>query len=115
MAIMLDNGMIQTTSSRPEQAEGLRLALALAVAMSWSVASIDVSAAFLQALWPTNRPTYGVLPPKILLQAGLVEPEVVFIVKRALYGLCESPALWRLTGQKFSRSLWRTTEMGGSS
>ncbi|CAE7211932.1 GIP, partial [Symbiodinium necroappetens] len=57
-------------------AEGLRLALALA------------------ALWPTNRPTYGVLPPKVLLQAGLVEPEVVFIVKRALYGLRESPALW---------------------
>ncbi|CAE7478551.1 RE1, partial [Symbiodinium necroappetens] len=75
-------------------AEGLRLALALAVAMSWSVASTDVSAAFLQALWPANRPTYGVLPPRVLLQAGLVEPEVVFIVKRALYGLRESPALW---------------------
>ncbi|CAE7339861.1 RE1 [Symbiodinium sp. KB8] len=75
-------------------AEGLRLALALAVAMSWSVASTDVSAAFLQALWPTNRHTYGVLPPKVLLQAGLVEPEVVFIVKRALYGLRESPSLW---------------------
>ena len=38
--------------------------------------------------------TYGVIPPKILLQAGLVESGVVFIVKRALYGLRESPALW---------------------
>ncbi|CAE7478405.1 RE1, partial [Symbiodinium necroappetens] len=74
--------------------EGLRLALAIAVAMSWCIASTDVSAAFLQARWPADRPTYGVIPPKILLQAGLVEPGVVFIVKRALYGLRESPALW---------------------
>ena len=74
--------------------EGLRLPLAIAVAMGWCVASTDVSAAFLQARWPAGRPTYGVIPPKILLQAGLVEPGVVFIVKRALYGLRESPALW---------------------
>ena len=74
--------------------EGLRLALAIAVAMAWCIASTDVSAAFLQARWPPDRPTYGVLPPKVLLQAGLVEPGVVFIVKRALYGLRESPALW---------------------
>ena len=62
--------------------------------MSWCIASTDVSAAFLQARWPADRPTYGVIPPKILLQAGLVESGVVFIVKRALYGLRESPALW---------------------
>ena len=74
--------------------EGLRLALAIAVAMAWCIASTDVSAAFLQARWPADRPTYGVIPPKILLQAGLVEAGVVFIVKRALYGLRESPALW---------------------
>ena len=74
--------------------EGLRLALAIAVAMSWCIASTDVSAAFLQSRWPADRPTYGVIPPKILLQAGLVESGVVFIVKRALYGLKESPALW---------------------
>ena len=73
--------------------EGLRLALALAVSMGWRVASTDVSAAFLQAKWPADRPTYGVLPPRILQQAGLVEPNVVFIVRRALYGLRESPAL----------------------
>ena len=74
--------------------EGLRLALAIAVAMAWCIASTDVSAAFLQARWPSDRPTYGVLPPKVLVQAGLVDPDVVFIVKRALYGLRESPALW---------------------
>ncbi|CAE7238481.1 GIP [Symbiodinium sp. KB8] len=74
--------------------EGLRLALAIAVSMGWCVASTDVSAAFLQALWPRDRPTYGVLPPKVLQQAGLVEQDVVFVVRRALYGLRESPALW---------------------
>ena len=85
----------RTTSSRREQAwKGLRLALAIAVSMGWCVASTDVSAAFLQALWPRDRPTYGVLPPKVLQQAGLVEQGVVFVVRRALYGLRESPALW---------------------
>ncbi|CAE7914211.1 GIP, partial [Symbiodinium sp. KB8] len=74
--------------------EGLRLALAIAMSMGWCVAATDVSAAFLQAKWPRDRPTYGVLPPKILQQAGLVEHGVVFIVRRALYGLRESPALW---------------------
>ncbi|CAE7452429.1 GIP, partial [Symbiodinium necroappetens] len=74
--------------------EGLRLALAIAVSMGWCVASTDVSAAFLQAKWPRDRPTYGVLPPKVLQQAGLVEHGVVFIVRRALYGLRASPALW---------------------
>ena len=41
-----------------------------------------------------GRPIYGVLPPKVLLQAGLVEANEVFAVRRALYGLRESPALW---------------------
>ncbi|CAE7520995.1 RE1 [Symbiodinium sp. CCMP2456] len=74
--------------------EGLRLGLALASARLWIAAATDVSAAFLQALWPEGRPTYGVLPPKVLVQSGLVSANVVFIVKRALYGLRESPALW---------------------
>ncbi|CAE7224887.1 GIP, partial [Symbiodinium sp. CCMP2456] len=74
--------------------EGLRPGLALASARLWIAAATDVSAAFLQALWPEGRPTYGVLPPKVLVQSGLVSANVVFIVKRALYGLRESPALW---------------------
>ena len=38
--------------------EGLRLALAIAVAMGWCIAATDVSAAFLQAIWPrTGQPT----------------------------------------------------------
>ena len=53
----------------------------------------DVSAAFLQAEWPSDRPTYGVTPPKILVQANLVPENVVFVVRRVLYGLRESPAL----------------------
>ncbi|CAE7913867.1 GIP, partial [Symbiodinium necroappetens] len=74
--------------------EGLRLGLALASARLWIAAATDVSAAFLLALWPEGRPTYGVLPPKVLVQSGLVSANIVFIVKRALYGLRESPALW---------------------
>ena len=74
--------------------EALRLALSLASACEWVAGATDVSAAFLQALWPPDRPTYGVIPPKVLVQANLVSSDEIFIVRRALYGLRESPALW---------------------
>ena len=51
--------------------EALRLALALAAAMGWEAGATDV-----------------------LVQAKLVPSDVVFVVRRALYGLRESPALW---------------------
>ena len=75
-------------------AESLRVALCLASAEGWSAGSTDITGAFLLAVWPKDKPTYGVIPPRILIQAGLIDENTVLLVKRPLYGLREAPALW---------------------
>ena len=75
-------------------AESLRIALCLATAAGWVAAATDITGAFLLATWPESKPTYGVLPPKILVQCGLVQGDQVFLVRRPLYGLREAPSLW---------------------
>ena len=75
-------------------AESLRVALCLASAAGWSAGSTDITGAFLLATWPSDKPTYGVIPPRILIQAGLIDEGTVLLVKRPLYGLREAPALW---------------------
>ena len=75
-------------------AESLRVALCLASAAGWSAGSTDITGAFLLAVWPKDKPTYGVIPPRILIQAGLIDENTVLLVKRPLYGLREAPALW---------------------
>ena len=73
-------------------AESLRVALCLASAAGWSAGSTDITGAFLLAVWPSDKPTYGVIPPRILTQAGLIDENTVLLVKRPLYGLREAPA-----------------------
>ena len=92
--------------------EALRLALSLASACEWVAGATDVSAAFLQALWPPDRPTYGVIPPKVLVQANLVSSDEIFIVRRALYGLRESPALWASHRTKVLKGISVETDEG---
>ena len=75
-------------------AESLRIALCLATVAGWTAAATDITGAFLLAKWPESKPTYGVIPPKILVQCGLVEGDQVFLVRRPLYGLREAPSLW---------------------
>ena len=75
-------------------AESLRIALCLATAAGWVAAATDITGAFLLATWPESKPTYGVIPPKVMVQCGLVEGDQVFLVKRPLYGLREAPSLW---------------------
>ena len=75
-------------------AESLRIALCMATAAGWVAAATDITGAFLLAKWPESKPTYGVLPPKVLVQCGLVQCDQVFLVKRPLYGLREAPSLW---------------------
>ena len=72
----------------------MRSALCLATAAGWIAAATDITGAFLLATWPESKPTYGVLPPKVLAQRGLVDGDQVFLVKRPLYGLREAPSLW---------------------
>ena len=60
----------------------------------WSAGCTDITGAFLLAVWPSDKPTYGVLAPRILVRAGLARDDEVFLVCRPLYGLREAPALW---------------------
>ena len=75
-------------------AESLRVALCLASRACWSAGCTDITGAFLLAVWPADKPTYGVLAPRILVKAGLAREDEVFLVCRPLYGLREAPALW---------------------
>ncbi|CAE7392349.1 RE1 [Symbiodinium natans] len=75
-------------------AESLRIALCIAVAGGWLAAVTDITGAFLLSEWPEGKPRYGVLPPRILQQGGFLGSTDVLLVKRPLYGLRESPALW---------------------
>ena len=59
-----------------------------------SAGCTDITGAFLLAVWPSDKPTYGVLAPRILVRAGLAREDEVFLVCRPLYGLREAPALW---------------------
>ena len=74
-------------------AESLRVALCLASKACWSAGCTDITGAFLLAVWPSDKPTYGVLAPRILARAGLARDDEVFLVCRPLYGLREAPAL----------------------
>ena len=75
-------------------AESLRVALCLASKACWSAGCTDITGAFLLAVWPSDKPTYGVLAPRILVRAGLAREDEVFLVCRPLYGFREAPALW---------------------
>ena len=57
--------------------------------MKWAVGSLDIRTAFLNA---SHRVV--VRPPKILLDAKVVNPGVMREVTKALYGLRASPADW---------------------
>ena len=59
----------------------------------WQIASTDVKTAFLLA---PKRETkmMVVIPPKVAVEAGVVDPDERWIVERALYGLPSSRADW---------------------
>ena len=68
--------------------------------LSWSaasrdnvIASLDVTAAFLNADLPPGR-IVVLRPPTILYKLGLLPTGSVWRVHRAIYGLREAPALW---------------------
>ena len=64
----------------------LRVLVSLASLHGWSVASWDVSTAFLYASLPEEQEVYC-RPPNVLVRLGLVQPGIVWKLKKALYGL----------------------------
>ena len=75
-------------------AVALRGAVHKAAAEGWSMATVDVKGAFLQAPRRTKEKVSLVQPPGLLIQMGLAEPGEVWQVHQALYGYVESPADW---------------------
>eukprot|EP00971_Amphidinium_carterae_P060401 1195209-Amphidinium_carterae.1 len=59
----------------------------------WSFSSADIPQAFLYASIEEGRHVY-LRPPKICVDFGLVPANTLWKLKRALYGLRESPKLW---------------------
>ena len=71
----------------------LRVLVSLASLHGWSVASWDGSTAFLYASLPEGQEVYC-CPPNVLVRLGLVQPGIVWKLKKALYGLTTSPKAW---------------------
>ena len=84
----------------------LRVLVSLASLHGWSVASWDVSTAFLYASLPEEQEVYC-RPPNVLVRLGLVEQGIVWKLKKALYGLRTSPKAWEEErDQKLGQLKW---------
>ena len=58
-----------------------------------AIASLDITAAFLNAALPKGR-VVVLRPPTILYRLQLIPPGHVWLVHKAIYGLREVPNLW---------------------
>lgn len=84
--------MLENYSANPSQ-EVVRLMLSmLARHPEWTALVLDISCAFLNA-WLGDEKVL-LRPPPALVRLGLIAPNVLWIVLRAIYGLRKSPKLW---------------------
>ena len=72
----------------------LRLMLSLASAQDTTWSNIDITSVFLNADIHEDD-TVLMTPPPILVKMGIVRPNTVWHVKKAIYGLREAPRLWQ--------------------
>ena len=72
----------------------MRTAIRIAALRKWGIRTKDVSTAFLNADYQLKKEILLLTPPNTYVKAGLVEPEEYWTVKKASYGLKESPLLW---------------------
>eukprot|EP00971_Amphidinium_carterae_P350888 6491790-Amphidinium_carterae.3 len=89
----------EETSTQTPPFSMLRLALAMVSVFGWMVASADISIAFLYASLHQDDVVLGfetiyVRPPKVLVTIGLVLPNILWKLKKSLYGLRTSPLAW---------------------
>ena len=86
-----------TESTFASGASGIevRMLIKLAAVNQWSLATLDVKTAFLNAPAAHERGTIIVQPPRIFQEAEvLTNPKELWLVKKALYGLVTSPRDW---------------------
>ena len=75
-------------------AETFRTVLAIAGPRGVLGARADITGAFLLAPWPAHLHRYAVVPPRLLIDQDYVSQDTYWLVRRPLYGLRESPAIW---------------------
>ena len=75
-------------------AEAFRTVLVVAAQRKWQGATADITGAFLLAPWPEHLHRYAVVPPRLLIENNYISEEAYWLVRRPLYGLRESPAIW---------------------
>ena len=89
----------------------VRTAIHIAANMGWSVGSIDVTAAFLQAPRRGQGKVTVCEPPRLLQRMGLVQPGEMWRVGCAIYGLAESPSDWGAYRDECMRKVrWKSGE-----
>ena len=74
----------------------VRTAVAAAALNGWSMGALDVKTAFLNAELPDgDKPVY-MRPPPLFVSFGLVQPDEIWVARKAIYGLRISPKAWGL-------------------
>ena len=74
----------------------LRGGVHAAALRSWSIGTVDVKGAFLQAPRRQGSRLSATEPPALLRAMGLTQPQELWLVHQALYGFVESPADWAI-------------------
>ena len=85
-------------------AASLRTLLSVAAGKDWKIGSTDIRQAFVLAPW-SGTP--------VASQLGLTRPGELWLVKQAIYGLRESPAVWsEFRDKELREARWKTTRAG---
>ncbi|CAE7371500.1 RE1 [Symbiodinium natans] len=61
--------------------------------VTWTLGSLDVEAAFLNAEITSGDPVI-IMPPKVMKDLGMVRPRTLWIARRLIYGLRRGPTEW---------------------
>ena len=87
-----DNGEPWSSSNIPP--EIVRCFTSLAASnVTWTLGSLDVEAAFLNAEITSGDPVI-IMPPKVMKDLGMVRPRTLWIARRLIYGLRRGPTEW---------------------
>ena len=90
----------------------LRLALKLTAQLKWTLYTVDIRVAFLNAPLTTtlkdgseDKAIFALKPPALLVKLNFAEKDEVWVAERAIYGLRQSPRSWSLHRDETLRGL----------
>ena len=90
----------------------LRLALKLTAQLKWTLLTVDIRVAFLNAPLTTtlkdgseDTAVFALKPPALLVKLNFAKSDEVWVAERAIYGLRQSPRSWSLHRDEVLRGL----------